>query len=1431
MPPLTPRWSVLILLLACAATAVHGVDVITQHFDNGRSGANTQETLLTTGNVNQASFGKLFSVSLNANVNGQALYVPGLTINGGSHNVLFCYTSNNRTGSACGIYAFDADVGGAALWSRTLTNAAQYTTNTPVIDTASNTMYFVSKDNDDSGSNWLHAVSILTGAEKTGSPVQIGGSVAGTGGGHSGSTVTFPASHANCRPGLLLVKGVIYCGFAFNTDVQPYHGWIFAYSYNGTAFTPAGIFCDTPNSEAGGIWQAGKGLASDGTNIFCTTGNGNFDNSLTAGSAFSMCVLRLNPTLGVLDYFAPANESNWSGSDQDLGNCGLVIIPGTALGFTGSTKYGMGHLVNINTLGHFNGATDTCLQTVSTQGGVGSNPVAWNGGGSGTFVYLYGGNVQQWQLNGTSFSNGGSPVHTSSAGGGGSLCVSSNGTANGILWAVTNAVVHAYDATNVTTELWNSDQNSGRDSLPSVGHFQFPMVANGKVYVPTDSSSLVCYGRLATQLAFQQQPSGAAAGATINPAITVAVEGATGIVDTTSNATITLSIASNPGGGTLGGTLSAAVVNGVATFSGLSISQAGAGYTLTATSNGLSSATSAAFTINTSATSATKLAFVQQPTTTQAGTVIAPALTVAVEDSTGTTVAGATNAVTISITTNPSSGTLGGTLTVNAVNGIATFSTLTISRAGTGYVLGAASSGLTASNSAAFTVTAAPAATPVITPNGGTFSGPVSVTFADANAGTTIYYTTNGVAPTTASTAYNSAAPPVVSSSATVMAIAAGNGFSASAAASAAFTISGSTPYGLPTRPVVSGLNVPPSNINPPLLLSQTGVFSNLGNLTPAPGIIPYVPNVQLWSDNASKLRWIALPGNGKITFQPTGEWSFPGGTILIKHFEMGIDDTDPTKVTRLETRLLVLNSSGTGGYGITYQWNTAQTDANLLDSSIYLTGGLDQVIPIKTIGGGARTQTWHYPSQNECLTCHTSFSGFVLGPKTRQLNGTFAYPASGVTDNQLRTWNYLEMFTTNIGEGSIGGLTHMQPPSANADTLVDRVKSYLDANCANCHRPGGVNATWDARYDTAMASQNIINGAVKNTFGLAHAAVVVPQNISSSVMFYRMNVLGSSPPNPVQMPPVDRQEIDAAAINLLAQWIDSLAPTGPVITSVVPGSGIAGTAVTINGSNFSGATALSFNGTAGSITVVSATKITTTVPAGATTGTITVTGPNGTGSSPGVFIVGGPPPAPTITALSPTTGSSGSTIIITGTSLAGTSLVTFNGASATFSVVSDGEVEATVPTGATTGTVSLTTPGGVATSTGSFTVVAVGTVPLITAISPGSGPIGTSLIITGTGLGNATAVSIGGTPTTFTVNLAGTQITAVIPAGSGSGPVSVTTPTGTANSATAFTAAAPVASSGSSSGNRCGNGIYSIVGLLLLSVVLRRLRLRPGAP
>ena len=377
-------------------------------------------------------------------------------------------------------------------------------------------------------------------------------------------------------------------------------------------------------------------------------------------------------------------------------------------------------------------------------------------------------------------------------------------------------------------------------------------------------------------------------------------------------------------------------------------------------------------------------------------------------------------------------------------------------------------------------------ATPTVNPNGGSYSGPVTVQLACATAGAAIHYTTDGTTPTGGSPTYSAAFQ--LAATATVKAIATKTGMTTSTMASVAFTITGSTPYGLDTRPAVTPINVPANlGTNPPGLLSQTGVFSNTTNLTPSAGVIPYDVNSPLWSDGANKTRLIALPGASKITFSATGEWTFPSGTVLIKTFVLN------TK--RLETRLLVLNGAN-AGYGITYKWNSAQTDAELMGPGTpsALSDGLDE---------NQGSQTWRYPSRGECLTCHTTNAQFVLGPKTRQLNGSFTYPATGRSDNQLRTWNYLQMFTTNIGEGSIASLTRSKALTDTSATLEDRVKSYLDSNCAQCHRPGGVATQWDGRYDTPMANQLIIDGPVKTNLGITGAAVVVMGSTSRSAFGY----------------------------------------------------------------------------------------------------------------------------------------------------------------------------------------------------------------------------------------------------------------------------------------------------------------------------------------
>ena len=486
--------------------------VLTQNNDNARTGSNTAETVLTPQNVKVATFGKLFTISgLNANVNGQVLYVPGVTVAGAKHNVVLAYTSNNSDNSPSGIYAYDGDTG-TQLWKTLLPNSATYTTATPVIDPATLTVYVLSKSGtDDTGLTYLHAYDITTGAEKA--VIQVQASAPGTGDGSAGGTVYFDGDHgagrfhANDRAGLLFANGMVYAAFAHNSDSFPYHGWVLAYQFDGAKFTQAAVFCTTPNGSDGGVWQAGKGLTADAAgNLYFSVGNGTF-NASSGGKDYGMCYMKLGPMLNVLDWFAPFDEQGLSNQDLDLGNSGIVGIPGTTALFGGGTKFGSAFLLDSAALGKFtpNGPDKVLARVDGVSGNdqVGQNPIAWDSG-SFKYVYLWPGGqpLEQFKFDPAAGTLSPKGIFAKAAGGainGGSLAVSSNGKASTILWAVGDeGTVRAYDATNVANaELWDSAQNKTRDGIGHSGHFQFPTVVNGKVYVPTGGATIAVYGLLA----------------------------------------------------------------------------------------------------------------------------------------------------------------------------------------------------------------------------------------------------------------------------------------------------------------------------------------------------------------------------------------------------------------------------------------------------------------------------------------------------------------------------------------------------------------------------------------------------------------------------------------------------------------------------------------------------------------------------------------------------------------------------------------------------------------------------------------------------------------------------------------------------------------------------------------------------------------------
>jgi glucose/arabinose dehydrogenase/regulation of enolase protein 1 (concanavalin A-like superfamily) len=316
-----------------------------------------------------------------------------------------------------------------------------------------------------------------------------------------------------------------------------------------------------------------------------------------------------------------------------------------------------------------------------------------------------------------------------------------------------------------------------------------------------------------------------------------------------------------------------------------------------------------------------------------------------------------------------------------------------------------------------------------------------------------------------------------------------------------------------------------------PTLLSQTGAFTNLTTLAPHPGLIPYTVNSPLWSDAAHKKRWLAIPTNTFVTFAPTGGWTFSGGSVFVKHFELSVNDTNPAFRQRLETRLLVRDTNGLV-YGASYKWRPDYSDADLVNT-------LTNEDVFITTATGVRTQLWSYPGRQDCLTCHTIPSGGVLGVNTRQLNGDFGYSQTGVTDNQIRALNHVGLFSSPVSESAIPSYTKLTPVTDTNASLEFRVRSYLDANCAHCHRPnGGVNAIFDARIDTPLSNAGIVGGTVLNNLGIFGARVVSPTNLAGSILYQRDNSLTAT-----KMPPLAKNTIDADAMAVIAAWINALPP------------------------------------------------------------------------------------------------------------------------------------------------------------------------------------------------------------------------------------------------------------------------------------------------
>lgn len=530
--PHSGRPCILALIFAWAVSMAAQVNVTTYHNDNGRTGQNVQETLLTTSNVNATNFGKLFSQSVDGFSYSQPLYVSNVNIpNLGTHNVAYVATMNDS------VYAFDADSNtgsnAAPLWQVNFTDSAKGITtvstgvlhcpdtittqvgimSTPVIDTTTNTLYVLARTAEN-GSYFhrLHALDITTGAEKFGGPVVINATVTGKGTGSKNGSISFNALLQAQRSALLLQNGQVYIGWASLCDYGAYHGWVMA--YNSQTLAQTAVWLITPNGKEGGIWQAGNGVAGDSAfNTFVAVGNGTFDVN-TAGVDYGQSVVKLGPEIGtsfpILDYFAPYNAVSLNTGDKDIGSSGLTLLPDQTGAFphllVQGSKSGDIYVVNRDNMGKFNPTDNSQIVQFlpAVNKGMWSSPSWWN-----NFVYL-GGNaspIQAFSFNPTTGLLSTTPASKTAANfgyPGTTVSISSNGTSNGIVWALNNALYKsttgqatllAYNATNLAKQLYTSKTKATRDNPGIPVKFAVPTVANGKVYVMTQKN-LAVYGLL-----------------------------------------------------------------------------------------------------------------------------------------------------------------------------------------------------------------------------------------------------------------------------------------------------------------------------------------------------------------------------------------------------------------------------------------------------------------------------------------------------------------------------------------------------------------------------------------------------------------------------------------------------------------------------------------------------------------------------------------------------------------------------------------------------------------------------------------------------------------------------------------------------------------------------------------------------------------------
>lgn len=494
-------------------------DVLTYHNDIARTGQYLAETTLTPSNVNAAHFGKVAFLSTDGKVDAQPLYVSNEPINGATHNVVYVVTEH------ASLYAFDADSNNV-LWRRSLLGSGETTsdsrncsqitpeigiTSTPFIDRARGAhgvLYAVAMSKDANGNyhQRLHALDLSTGAEVLGGPTDIAATFPGTGANSTNGVTAFDPKQYAERQALTLIGGNVYLAFTSHCDQGAYSGWVMAYSADTLAQTS--VLNLTPNGSEGSIWMSGAGMASDGASLYLLDANGTFDTTLTSSGLPShsdygntFLKLAISPRLAVSDYFAPFDTVTQSNQDVDLGSGGALVLPDLvdANGTTRHLAVGSGkdkkiYVVDRNAMGRFNSTRNAIWQEIDGQlsGGVFGMPAYF---GNVVYYGAVGDNLKAFPItSGRLAAAPGSKSPETFGYPGTTPSISANGTQNAIVWAAENGSVgalHAFNASNLSQEFYNSNQSGSRDTFGAGNKFVTPMIAHGHVYIGTTNGVAV----------------------------------------------------------------------------------------------------------------------------------------------------------------------------------------------------------------------------------------------------------------------------------------------------------------------------------------------------------------------------------------------------------------------------------------------------------------------------------------------------------------------------------------------------------------------------------------------------------------------------------------------------------------------------------------------------------------------------------------------------------------------------------------------------------------------------------------------------------------------------------------------------------------------------------------------------------------------------